>query len=380
MAPALDSFERHVLRFLVDRELAAHKRPLLIGVSGGPDSISLLAASIAVRDRIGVQLHVTHVDHGLRGTASRGDADYVRRLSKKFDVPITIISGDVRRYRNPPRRVSVEVAARQARYAAFAVVAREQKAAAVLVAHTADDQIETVLMNLMRGAGLRGTAAMQPVAPLPRTPGAPDPPFIPLARPLLDVPRADVKRYLRLRRLRPRLDESNSDPRHLRNRVRNELVPLMETIRSGSSRSLLRASSTAADAEEALNTLADRTWRETASVETAPDGRTAVVLEPDQLMSVAIPKLTRTMIYARALEAVAGTREGFGSRHIDAIEGLIHSRSGSLDLPYSVLVTRSQGSLTLSSRSTAARVPTTKQRAVPFDPATHVSETSIISP
>ena len=194
MSPALDPFAGHIRRFLIDHDLVANNGPLLIGVSGGSDSVSLLAACIEVRDQVRIQIHVVHVDHGLRGEASSADAKYVRRLCKRLGIPVNVVLGRVDGYRQPPRRVSLEVAARYARYSAFADIAREIKAKTLLVAHTADDQVETVLMNLMRGAGLRGTSGMRPIAPLPQVPGQPNPPAVSLVRPLLDIPRTEVKR------------------------------------------------------------------------------------------------------------------------------------------------------------------------------------------
>ncbi len=348
MSPALDPFEDHVRRFLIDHDLVSENDPLLIGVSGGPDSVSLLTACVKIQDRVRIQIHAVHVDHGLRGRASIADAEYVRRLSKRFGVPLTVISGEVDGYRQPPRRVSLEVAARYARYAAFGAVARETKAKTLLVAHTADDQVETILMNLMRGAGLRGTSGMRPIAPLFRVPGQPNLPAVSLVRPLLDVPRTDVKRYLRYRRLRPRVDGSNTDPRHLRNRVRNELIPLMESLRARSGGGLLRAATASADAEEALASVANGAWRDAVKVETISHDSVSVAISPNRLGNGELPKLIRIMVYTRALETIAGTREGFGARHFDAIDRLLDGRAGSLDLPHSVLVTRSHDALTLS--------------------------------
>ena len=364
MAPALDPFEQHVRRFLAGKDFAASGHPLLIGVSGGPDSVALLAACVAVQSRIDLQLHVVHANHGLRGNESRADVAYVRRLGGRFGVPVTVVTAEVERYRSRPKRASLETAARHARYGAFATVVRETGSTVLLVAHTADDQVETVLMNLMRGAGLRGASGMTSVAPFPPVPGEPDPPPVQLVRPLLDVRRTEVMRYLRSRRLRPRSDLSNADPRHLRNRVRNELVPLMERLRSGSSSGLLRAASASATAEEALNLLTDRLWRDAAEISTASEGRVSVHLSVAALSDPVVSRFTRTSTYAKALEAAAGAKEGFGTRHLDAIDGLLRARTGSLDLPRGVRVSRSRHALTFAAGRTAPPTPTADANAV----------------
>ena len=354
MPPALDPFEQHVRRFLAGRERILAGGPALIGVSGGPDSVALLAACAAVRSRIDLRPHAVHVDHGLRGGESRADAAYVRRLTGRLGVPVTVVTAEVGRYRSRPRRASLEAAARHARYGAFADAARETDASVLLVAHTADDQAETVLMNLMRGAGLRGVSGMTPDAPFPPVPGEPCPPPVRLLRPLLDVRRTEVVRYLRSRRLRPRSDPSNADPRHLRNRIRNELAPLMERLRPGSTGGLLRAASAAAEAEEALALLADRLWQDTAEVLDGHGARASVRLSAGALLEPAVSKLARTLTYARALETAGGTREGFGSRHLSAVEGLLHAGTGSLDLPRGVRVSRSRSALTFVAGSGTA--------------------------
>jgi tRNA(Ile)-lysidine synthase len=380
MSPALDPFAGHVRRFLINHDLVANSDPLLIGISGGPDSVSLLAACVEIQDRVRIQIHAVHVNHGLRGKASHADAEYVRRLCRRFSVPVTVVPGPVDGYREPPGRVSVEVAARYARYAVFADVARQRKAKALLIAHTADDQVETILMNLMRGAGLRGTSGMRPITRLPQIPGQPNPPAISLARPLLDVPRTEVKRYLRYRRLRPRLDGSNTDPRHLRNRVRNELIPLMESLRAGSGSGLLRAATASAEAEEALVSVVDGAWQDAVDVETISPGLFSVAISPNQLRNDGLPRMIRIMVYTRALETVAGTREGFGARHLDAIDRLLHGRTGSLNLPHSVLVTRSQDALTLSIGPTTPRRTVRRSGTHGSDTVTGKSEEGNITP
>ncbi len=346
MSPAFDPFERQILRFLASQGIIPSGNPLLVGVSGGPDSVALLAACVAVRDRGEFPLHVVHVNHGLRGNDSRSDAAYVQRLARRFDIAVTILRAEVDRYRSRPKRASLEVAARHARYGAFAAVARETGAVTLLVAHTADDQVETVLMNLMRGAGVRGVSGMTPVAAFPPVPGEPEPPPVQVVRPLLNVRRTEIARYLRTRRLRPRSDLSNNDPRHLRNRVRNELVPLMEKLRSGSSAGLLRGASAVAEAESALAFFVDRLWHAASDISEVSGRVTSVHLSAAALSDPAIPKLTRTLAYAKALETVTGTREGFGSRHLGAIDGLLRARKGSIDLARGVRVSRARDGIT----------------------------------
>jgi tRNA(Ile)-lysidine synthase len=187
---------------------------VLVAVSGGADSVALLHAL----HRLGLKLAVAHLHHGLRGAAADADAAFVRRLARKLAVPLLIERAEV-----PARAraagISVEMAARAARYEFFARAARQLGATAVAVAHTADDQAETVLLRLARGAGPQGLGGMEPVS---QRDG------LKIIRPLLTIRRAEIIAFLKSQRLRWREDATNRDPHFLRNRVRREILPLLE--------------------------------------------------------------------------------------------------------------------------------------------------------
>ncbi len=192
---------------------------LLVGVSGGTDSLALLHLLAQMSER----LHVATLDHGLRGAAGAADARFVVETAQAWGVPVTAGSADVRALAEQ-QRIGIEAAARIARYDFFASVAHEIGAARIAVAHNADDQVETVLMHLLRGSGLSGLAGMGYAAPLP---GHPD---LTLIRPLLDVPRADLAAYCRENGLQPRHDASNEDTAYRRNRLRRELIPYLREL------------------------------------------------------------------------------------------------------------------------------------------------------
>lgn len=183
--------------------------PMLVGVSGGPDSVALLHALIA----LGYRPHVCHYNHRWRGVDSDADEQFVRELAKRWDVPIT-----VGRARQKPVQRS-EMEARRARFAFFERAARRTGIFTLLLAHTADDQAETVLLRLIRGAGLHGLAGIWPDRQLGK---------LRVLRPMLGVWREEVLRYLQRHRLPYREDVTNRDRRWLRNRVREELLPLLE--------------------------------------------------------------------------------------------------------------------------------------------------------
>ena len=212
---------------------------MVVAVSGGPDSLCLCDAIVALADEAGVRPVVAHLDHGLRGEAARADAEFVRAFALERDVPCIAEAADVASLARE-QRVSVEVAARRARYGFLARAAVQAGARHIAVAHHADDQAETVLLRLIRGTGISGLQGMRVQSPHP---SAPD---LTLIRPLLHVTRADTERYCAERRLAPRQDASNDDPGHTRNRIRHELLPLLERYNLGIRSVLARLADTAA--------------------------------------------------------------------------------------------------------------------------------------
>ena len=298
----------------------------LVGVSGGPDSTALLASLVELRDDCRFELHVVHVDHALR-PESRGDAAYVRRLCSRWDVPFNMRRVNVKGLRRE-EGLSVEAAARKARHMALLDEAAASGADAIALGHTADDQIETVLLSLLRGAGLRGLAGMAKQLGSPFT--LPNGERVPIVRPLLGVTRADVMGYLKERRLRPRQDASNADPTHLRNRVRHELLPLMERVREGAVSAVGRASDDARLALEYLESQADGLWGE--ACEIAVD-RQSVFINRGAMRGA--HAALRHVVVERVIIALLGSTEGFSRRNYRDIDAMITTgRTGSeIDLP-----------------------------------------------
>ena len=180
---------------------------VLVGVSGGADSVALLDLLIALSPSWRLRLHVLHVDHQLRPD-SASDADFVRALGTRLGVPVDVATVTV------DRRESLEAAARAARHAALETWATRVGAQRIALGHTADDQAETVLMRLVQGAGVRGLAAIPPVRGR-------------IIRPLIEVRRAALEAELRRADLPWVEDPMNRDPKFLRNRIRHELLPLL---------------------------------------------------------------------------------------------------------------------------------------------------------
>jgi tRNA(Ile)-lysidine synthase len=200
-----------ILRTIRTHELCRKGDVVVVAVSGGSDSMALLHALSRLATRLGIRLEVATVDHGLRPEA-RAEAELVRARAEALQLPWHGLRVDVAAARQG--RPSLQDAARRARLGALEELAVRRSAARVALAHQADDQAETVLFRVVRGTGLAGLAGI----PYRRDP------FI---RPLLDVPRADVERYVARHRLAFVEDPSNADPRFARARIRHHLLPLL---------------------------------------------------------------------------------------------------------------------------------------------------------
>ena len=233
---------------------------LVVGFSGGQDSTCLLHALAYGRFRL--EIMAAHVDHGLRAESAEA-ARRVAASARSMDIEVHVERIDVAAYRSQlPTRWSVQQAARAARYQALASVAHEQGAAAVLVAHTADDQAETLLLNLLRGTGLAGLAGMRLDERLdPRRLGPPLPEITPpatelrLARPLLGLARSTTLAYCAELGLEVVEDASNQSLAYTRNRVRLELLPALERFNPAIRTVLARTADLVAEDVAALDAI-----------------------------------------------------------------------------------------------------------------------------
>jgi tRNA(Ile)-lysidine synthase len=189
-----------------------------IAVSGGADSVALLRAMIDVRSELGLVLSTVHFNHKLRSEESDHDEEFVGTLAHQFDLPFYPSESDTRLY-SQEKELSIEAAARELRYAFFGKLIKDGNLDKVATAHTLDDQAETVLLRIFRGTGTSGLAGI-----LPRLKTAEGE----IVRPLLSVHRAEILEYLNSLKQPWREDSTNSDATFTRNRIRHELMPLLE--------------------------------------------------------------------------------------------------------------------------------------------------------
>ena len=323
-------------------------------VSGGADSVALawLLAELAARDRGPILAGLIHLNHQLRGADSDADEVFVRDLARRIDVPVVASGVDVGA-RARDARASIEVAAREARYEFFGEAAKSLGATLVATGHTMDDQAETVMLRLLRGAGTRGLSGIRPRRDR-------------VIRPLIHCRRADLRTFLESRGETWREDVTNEDVSIARNRIRHELMPVLSNIAPGGVRALARLATFAQDDELALMeaatefrpslVLSDRTVGPRQSVELLDSEWAPESVELDASMLSLMPAaLARRLIRACAAEVVPGVN--LVSKHLEAVRTLAASDKlvGHLDLP-GVVVAKRDGRLVLKPVAAVSRV------------------------
>ena len=270
----------------VESAVARHRllkpgQGLVVGVSGGPDSVCLLHVLRQIAPQFELKLHVAHLNHAIRGQEAEADARFVAELAATWQLPCSIERADVPALARAGR-LALEEAARRARYDFLARVATQVGAASIAVGHHADDQVETVLMHWLRGSGLAGLRGMVPSMPLaeyrlieglpPGEPTAPRPitdePPLMLIRPLLDVSRCEIEAYCARYNLQTRFDRSNLDTTYFRNRLRHELLPYLETYNTNIRQVLRRSATVIAADYELLRQQLAQAWGQVVRSET----------------------------------------------------------------------------------------------------------------
>ena len=298
---------------------------VLLALSGGPDSVCLFHLLLGLRETMGFELAVAHVNHGLRGLAADEEESFVRDLASEHDVPCFIHAEDVAALARH-HGLSFELAARQVRYDFFEAIMELEGYDKTALAHHLNDQAETILHRLIRGSGLNGLAGMRPVR---------DGRWI---RPLLAIPREEILNWLTARGLPYRLDDSNESREYTRNRIRLDLIPQLEAFNPA--------------VVQTIGTMSrslqwDRDYLETAAAEAArvhlrEDGNKIIL---DQSAFALHPALSSRLVFA-PLERLLGHRLDLSALQVEEVLALQSGATGrSLDLPNGVTVYNHYGDL-----------------------------------
>ncbi len=301
---------------------------LVVALSGGADSSALLDLLSRLPD-YNLHLVVAHLNHTLRGAESDADQEFCRELASRYGAPFEVRRVDVRGMATD-LRLNLEDAGRQARIEFLDELRTRYGAAAVVLGHHADDQAETLLMRLLRGAGMTGLSGMA----YRNTRG--------YVRPLLEISRAELEQYLLNRGLTWREDASNGDTLYLRNRIRHNLLPLLEQYNPEIRASLAATASIIKEDEALLEELTEQAFAESWHME---EGRWSCSIPQFRALSRSI----RRRVLRHAFKQVTGSLAGVGLTHIEALCGLLDSDrpNARLSLPQQVTAVREYDRLLL---------------------------------
>ena len=337
LLPAVMNLDEQLAESLVRNGMLAPGDAVLVGVSGGPDSVALLHVLREIAPTLGLTLEVAHVEHGLRGHESRGDGEFVRAIAAALSLPFHFTHLDLSRPAPDGGAGNFEALARERRYRFFTEVARRQGIGKVAVGHNRDDQVETMLMWLLRGCGpegLTGMPAVRPLDPGPSGAGAAQ-----LIRPLREISRAEILAFLESRGLDYREDRTNRDTRYLRNWIRRTLLPeIRERSGHGLDRRLARLGGMLRSDHALLERRVAGAYARVSRGD-ALDRTGFLALEPELR-----PRMARFW-----LKRGLGTLRRLGFAHVDAVLGVIAGSSphGRVSLPGSWTVVREYDSVRL---------------------------------
>lgn len=338
-----DPMLEKMARFCQKHALLAPHDHIVVGVSGGADSLCLLHLLLRLKSNLALTLTVAHLNHQLRGFASQTDEAFVKSIASQWQLPIFAQSQDVAKIASKQKQ-SLEEAARQTRYAFLNQVAATVGASKVAVGHQADDQAETVLMHFLRGTGLSGLRGMLPLSPLPNqldSETASDQPSPQLIRPLLDISRLEIEAYCQKHGLSARHDASNDETIFLRNRLRHDLLPYLESY-NPNLRGLLQQTATIVAAEiELLEPQKKQAWQSILISET--DDQLTLDLSAWLQLPLALKRAT----LRRTIKQLLGDLRNIGFEHIETTIQTIEQGHTSTQacLPRQLVISRTYDTL-----------------------------------
>ncbi len=316
-----DALEKRVSAVIRKHSMLGGGETVLVGLSGGPDSVCLLVLLCRLRDEFRLTVRAVYVNHNLRPGETDREIELCSRLCKDLDVPFAVKSIDVNsRVRESGQ--NKQEAARDLRYAAFEEAAFEARADRIALGHNADDQIETFFMRLLRGSGPGGLSGIPPKRGK-------------IIRPLIETERTDIEEFLIAEKIQFAVDSSNLKADYLRNRLRQSLVPGMKELNPGLAGTILNTVSILQDEERFFDIMVTKTLMKMISRKT--DERIELFMAPMEVMDIVMLR----RVLRRAIEETKGLR-GIGFVHIEDIIRMIrYGKSGDrLYLPKGIRVIR----------------------------------------
>ncbi len=322
-----DNLVQKASRTICNRKMISKDDRLLVGVSGGPDSVALLHLLMELGNRYNLQLYIVHLNHMLRGNESEEDARYVRRLAKKLKLPVFTGKRDVRKFAKA-NKLSLEEAARIQRHEFYEQIADKLNIRKIALGHNADDNAETVLMRLLRGAGEQGLIGIYPIRDIGN---------LKVIRPLLNIYRREIESFLKEKKINVRTDSSNTDNKFLRNKVRLELIPLLEkSYNQNIKHVLINTADILKEENEYLEEIAEKFYSQ------AVLGKSNENIQLDISKIRSYPLAIQRRVLRCGIKELTGTLRQITYQHCNEVLKLLNSNLayGQIDLPNGLAVER----------------------------------------
>ena len=286
---------------------------VLIGVSGGPDSVTLLNVLLSFKKRYSLSFFIAHLNHMLRGKESDEDVNFVKNLAQKLDLPCEVKSCNLTKI-SRKEHLTLEEAARKYRYKFYLESAKKFRANKIALGHNADDQVETVLMRFLRGSGLEGLMGVPPVRGK-------------IIRPLIECSRAEVEEYCKENKIEYRVDSSNKEVVYFRNKIRLELLPLLSKgYNKNIKDTMLRLRSIISEVSEYLHQETELLFKEVARRE-SPE---TVIIDLKKFTS--LPLALKRRIIRKSIEVVKGNLYSISFKHNNEILKLTKYQLGEKEI------------------------------------------------
>ncbi|MBQ9764952.1 MAG: tRNA lysidine(34) synthetase TilS [Lachnospiraceae bacterium] len=320
----MNAVEQKITEFALNKNLIENGDKVLVGLSGGADSVCLFMWLLSVKERFGLELSAVHIHHGIRGEEADRDMEYAKKLCRDNGIDIICEKYNVPAYAKESG-LSEEEAGRELRYSAFKRIAENKGYNKIAVAHHADDSAETILFNLLRGSRAKGLTGILPLNGM-------------IIRPLLSVTKNEIESYLLERKVEWCTDSTNMSDEYSRNKIRENIIPVMKEINVQAVRHILDSGEFIGEMYEYLNAEAEKIYKTTA---VQKDGK--VMLAIKEVAS--LRRVMRLEVFRHALRDVIfeGTLKDITATHIEAIDGLLAGQSGRrIKLPYGIEICREQ--------------------------------------
>jgi tRNA(Ile)-lysidine synthase len=305
--------EEKVLQTVKKFDMLSLNDRVLIGISGGPDSVTLLNILLSFKKRYNLSLFLAHLDHMLRGKESDEDVNFVKNLAQELGIPCEIKSCHLTKITRK-EHLALEEAARKYRYKFFLETARKFKTNKIALGHNADDQVETVLMRFLRGSGLEGLMGIPPVRGK-------------IIRPLIECSRAEIEEYCKENKIEYRVDSSNKEVVYFRNKIRLELLPLLSKSYNKNIKDImLRLRTIISEVSEYLNQETELFFKEVVRRE-SPE---MVIIDLKKITS--LPLALKRRIIRKSIEVVKGNLYSISFRHSNEILKLTEYQLGEKEI------------------------------------------------